>query len=77
MSKTAQRKREAYEQGVRDGAWGYGFRWSRHPFMVHYGQGFQHGQQRAKQRIQAEREMKDHQRWYNRALSWLASKVAV
>lgn len=43
MSKTSQRKRQAYEEGHRDAVKGNGFRYSRHPFMDSYRDGFQHG----------------------------------
>lgn len=43
MSKTAQRKREAYAQGHRDGMRGNGFRWLRHPHMEQYRDGFEEG----------------------------------
>ncbi|WP_427196742.1 hypothetical protein AB4J85_16860 [Pseudomonas aeruginosa] len=43
MSKTAQRKRQAYAEGLRDAKSGFGFRWERHPFMEHYKEGFADG----------------------------------
>lgn len=43
MSKTAQRKYVAYQQGYEDGSLGYGFRWKRHPFMECYKSGYADG----------------------------------
>lgn len=41
MSKTSQRKRQAYEEGHRDARNGNGFKYSRHPFMEQYRAGYQ------------------------------------
>ncbi|MDG9780291.1 hypothetical protein [Metapseudomonas otitidis] len=43
MSKTAQRKHQAYAEGLRDAKNGFGFRWKRHPFMEQYKEGFDDG----------------------------------
>ena len=43
MSKTAQRKRHAYEEGLRDGRNCNGSRYLRHPFMEAYRKGWLEG----------------------------------
>lgn len=43
MSKTSQRKRQAYEEGHRDARRGNGFKYARHPFMEDYRNGFNDG----------------------------------
>lgn len=43
MSKTAQRKRQAYEEGLRHGRAGYGRLYSYHPFMDSYMRGLADG----------------------------------
>lgn len=47
MSKTAQRKRQAYEEGRRDGFCGYGKQYARHPFMPEYMRGLSDGKSQA------------------------------
>lgn len=74
MSKTAQRKRQAYEEGLRDGVNDNGFGYRRHPFMEAYRTGFQEGSDRLNAKRFAEGEGR---RWYNRLLAWFARKVAV
>ena len=44
MSKTSQRKREAYKDGYRDGFKGYPFKWKRHPFLGLYKSGHRDGE---------------------------------
>lgn len=75
MSKTAQRKRATYEAGVRDALWGYGFRYLRHPFMESYSLGYRDGLARKRHRLKQERELAARRRWYNRLISWIASRV--
>lgn len=48
MSKTAQRKRQAYQEGLRHGVWGSGLAYSRHPFMDEYRKGYADGRARSK-----------------------------
>lgn len=45
MSKTAQRKRQAYEEGLRHGRKGYGCQYLRNPFMESYMRGIEDGKQ--------------------------------
>ena len=69
MSKTSQRKRQAYEEGLRHGVIGGGIAYSRHPFMEHYRRGYVDGVRRSA----AKRERK---RLAARLLIWLAGKFA-
>ncbi len=46
MSKTAQRKRQAYEEGFRHGYRAYGIAYRRHPFMEQYRNGYADGARR-------------------------------
>jgi hypothetical protein len=69
MSKTAQRKRQAYEEGLRHGSIGGGIAYSRHPFMEHYRRGYYDGAARA----EAARERKSIGA---RLLIWLSGKFA-
>lgn len=48
MSKTAQRKRQAYEEGLRHGYRAYGIAYRRHPFMEQYRNGYADGAHRRK-----------------------------
>lgn len=43
MSRTSQRKRQAYEEGHRDARNRNGIKYSRHPFMDQYRAGYQAG----------------------------------
>lgn len=43
MSKTSQRKRQAYEEGHRDAQNRNGIKYLRHPFMEQYRAGYQAG----------------------------------
>lgn len=73
MSKTAQRKRNAYQQGLCDGMEGEWFRWSRHPFLDQYRRGFEEGRA-----IEARREAREAyaKRWYVRFVLWVTRRVA-
>lgn len=73
MSKTAQRKRQAYEEGLRHGAWMSGYAYSRHPFMAEYRKGYQDGVTRARHREVREQPAPGIA---SRILSWLASRFA-
>jgi len=46
MSRTSQRKRQAYEEGHRDGRNRNGLKYSRHPFMEQYRAGYQAGMEK-------------------------------
>jgi len=48
MSKTAQRKRQAYEEGLKHGYRAYGIAYRRHPFMEQYRNGYADGARRRK-----------------------------
>ena len=50
MSKTSQRKRQAYEEGHRDAKSRNGIRYSRHPFMDAYRAGYRDGLDASKPR---------------------------
>ncbi len=68
MSKTSQRKRSAYELGMRDAVAGDPFRWERHPFLHWYRDGYQAG---LVQRKQAEPEKAWGNSWLGRLMGRL------
>lgn len=68
MSKTAQRKRQAYKEGLEDGRLGRGERWARHPYMAHYRRGY-----REAQRERLERQQR--RTWWFRVTRWLCRKL--
>lgn len=76
MSKTAQRKRQAYQEGLQHGVWGSGHAYIQHPFMAEYRRGYADGVARAKYREAVRREQQDRQTWPVRFLDWLSRRFA-
>lgn len=73
MSKTSQRKRQAYTEGLGDGQRGDGFRWKRHPFIQDYRRGFHQG---CEWRRAWQGEAAIARRWYMRLLAAIACRMS-
>jgi hypothetical protein len=76
MSKTAQRKRQTFEEGLRDAVNGNGFRYVSHFYMEQYRAGYLEGLKRVVHKQRRDREQGRLNRPHNRLLAWLAGKVA-
>lgn len=76
MSKTAQRKAQAYREGLQHGVWGSGIAYIRHPFMAEYRKGYVDGRARAKYMHQAKRDKELRKTWTVRLLAWIARRFA-
>lgn len=70
MSKTAQRKRQAYQEGLQDGAAGRGYRWSRHPYMAEYRFGYVDG-------LKVKKAFLRRRTWWYRSIRWICRKLGV
>lgn len=81
MSKTAQRKQQMYMDGLEDGMLGHSFRWRRHPYLKRYSAGYRKGLLMRRQLDQARLKLRRQQwwhhpdRWWNRALIWMAGSM--
>lgn len=76
MSKTSQRKQQAYQEGLQHGMWNSGLAYSRHPFMAEYRKGYADGVTRAQYIAAARREQRAREAWPARFLDWLSRRFA-
>lgn len=75
MSKTSQRKRQAYQEGLKHGLWRSGIAYTRHPFMAEYRRGYSEGVARAKYRDQFKAQQKSGS-GIAKILGWMARSAA-
>lgn len=76
MSKTAQRKRQAYQEGLRHGEWGSGLAYARHPFMAEYRKGYEDGRIRRQYHWGKSTEPAPCRTWLGRLAEWLSRRFA-
>lgn len=76
MSKTAQQKRQAYQEGLQHGIWRSGHAYSRHPFMAEYRKGYADGLVQARYRDAADAAKQSRNTLAARFLDWLSRRFA-